>query len=60
MWLLQGLRASLQNNLSTHEAGSTLLQQLENLLSTALLFHVYMLKTQIPQLDVYFPAIYIA
>ncbi len=37
-WLLQGLRASLQNSL-THEAGSMLLQQLENFFSTALLFH---------------------
>ena len=53
MWLLQGLCASLQNSVSTHEAGSMLLQQLENLLSTALLFHVHLLKTQTPQLGVY-------
>jgi len=60
MWLLQGLRASLQNSLSTHEAGNMLLQKLENKLNTALLFHAYLLKTQTSQLDVYSPAIYTA
>lgn len=53
MRLLQGLRASLQNIVSTHEAGSMLLQELEQVGSnTALLFHAYLLKTKIPQQDV--------
>jgi len=38
---------------STHEAGSMLLQELEQVGSnTALLFHAYLLKTKIPQQDV--------
>jgi len=52
MRLFQGLRASLQNSVSTHEAGNMLLQKLYNKLNTALLFHAYLLNTKIPQQDV--------
>ena len=51
MWQLQGLHASLQNSVSTHEACSMLLQRLEKEF-TALLFHAYLLKTKISKLDV--------
>lgn len=47
MWLLQGLRASLQTKVSTHGAGNMLLQKLENKVKTALLFHAHLLKTKI-------------